>query len=306
MPFVMSGLRQFLDRAHAVTGQGTFLKLRLLANSRARQDARYRTADWARKNYPEMKRLMANHTRAGQPDAVCKVFCYWGQGFENAPAIVQACHRRMIQLHGAENVVSLHDGNLQEFVKMPSDVHENGKNNRTAFSDLLRVALLAQNGGMWVDATVFCRENLYEVLPDIRGGGYFAFSQIGRKARISSWFMYSDRNHYIPALLEKAMLIYWQQNRPVRNYFMLYDIFESLYFLDKDFRDAWNAVVPLDRKAPRQLHPLFFNDFDQQSFKAIWDGAFLHKLTYKLKSQPGSGTMLAHLLSTAADKSGRA
>jgi hypothetical protein len=300
MQFTIPKLRDVLEWGLAATRTGAFLKKRLRWNSKARLYARYQAADWTRQNYPEMKRLMAGHKQASQSDAVCKLFCYWGQGFESAPAIVQTCHKRLIELHGLDNVISLHDGNLHEFVSLPKDVHEDGKKDRTAFSDLLRFALLAQKGGIWVDATILCRLNLYDMLPEIRGGGYFVFSQIGRKARISSWFMYADKNHYIPSLLEKAMLLYWQQGRPIKNYFMLYDIFEALYFLDADFRKCWSDVVPRNRKIPRNFYPLYFNEYDPQSFKTLWEESFLHKLTYKLKSEPRAGTMLGHLLANTA------
>lgn len=76
------------------------------------------------------------------------------------PELVQMCNKRLRQLI-PDDEVELHlltEENYQEYVELPDYIIEKfqaGKMSITALSDVLRVALLAQYGGFWIDATVF-------------------------------------------------------------------------------------------------------------------------------------------------------
>ena len=87
------------------------------------------------------------------------VWVCWWQGLENAPEIVKACVSSIQRAVGEHRVVILNQDNYLQYVDMPGWIVEKfnaGIISRTQFSDCLRFALLAEYGGLWMDATVFC------------------------------------------------------------------------------------------------------------------------------------------------------
>lgn len=99
-----------------------------------------------------------------------KIWMCWWQGEENAPEIVRACIDSVRRNAGGHEVVVITDENLSEYVDIPEWVLEKvraGVMSRTNLSDLLRLSLLAEHGGMWLDATFFCSGSLksYQTSP---------------------------------------------------------------------------------------------------------------------------------------------
>ncbi|MGR6468849.1 capsular polysaccharide synthesis protein [Rhizobium sp. PAMB 3182] len=139
-----------------------------------------------------------------------------------------------------------------------------------ARSDVLRVILLYENGGVWIDATVLPRTPLDEWLNTyMEGAGFFAFDRPGPRRLISSWFLASTPKH---ALLQEwlALLIrYWSKRRV------------SLGKCPKLLRSIYNKApswgVSPTGGALLPVYPYFFLHFlfgrmleDRQDLRAIW------------------------------------
>ena len=96
-----------------------------------------------------------------------KIWMCWWQGEENAPEIVRACIDSVRRNAGGHEVIVITDENLSDYVHIPDWVLEKvraGIMSRTNLSDLLRLSLLAEHGGMWLDATFFCAGSLDEYM----------------------------------------------------------------------------------------------------------------------------------------------
>ena len=88
-----------------------------------------------------------------------KIWMCWWQGEENAPEIVRACIDSVRRNAGGHEVVVITDENLSKYVDIPEwalDKVHAGIMSRTHLSDLLRLSLLAEHGGLWLDATFYC------------------------------------------------------------------------------------------------------------------------------------------------------
>ena len=85
-------------------------------------------------------------------------FC-WLQGKENMPPIVSLCYNRLIKMAPkGRDVIFLHWKNLNQYVHIPEYIERKVKQGvitYTHFSDILRFALLAEHGGLWIDSTVY-------------------------------------------------------------------------------------------------------------------------------------------------------
>lgn len=105
------------------------------------------------------------------------LYILWFQGFDKAPDVVKWCVHSWKRYNPTWNIVLLDDTNLHEYVDVKVDN-----------SDIVRMLLL-RNGGLWVDATVFCHKPLDDWLPAYTTSGFFAFTPM------STWFMYAEKGH---------------------------------------------------------------------------------------------------------------
>lgn len=84
------------------------------------------------------------------------IWCFWWQGEENMPQIVRSCFLRIKRNN--KNVILITQSNIREFVHLSHEIYEKvsiGKISYTHLSDILRLTLLANHGGMWIDVTCF-------------------------------------------------------------------------------------------------------------------------------------------------------
>ncbi len=267
------------------------LGLKIRSNGLDRIDQRLRAIRWASKNIVAIKPVNDKETKNNEE----KIFCYWGQGFDHAPQIVHACKAQLIAHHPPEKLVFLTDATIRNYVDIPDDVIQKMASQKTAFSDLLRVALLSKHGGFWVDATCYCTTNLFSVTK-ICDSQFFAFSNMNSRARISSWFLYSARGSYVATRIYDVMLHYWKKKSQPMHYYMFHDFIESLYFLDPHFATQWDKMPRLHRLPPHKLQEAQSNLFDKVLLDKLMAQSFIHKLTYKLKpGQDLRGTIYEHI-----------
>lgn len=101
----------------------------------------------------------------------CPLWVFWYQGFEQAPPLIKAIHRQLKRCTGSHKVVSLDKSNLAQYVQFPDFIWEKVKSgviSLTHLSDLVRMSLLSEYGGYWIDSTVL----LSRPLPDYQSPYY--------------------------------------------------------------------------------------------------------------------------------------
>lgn len=91
--------------------------------------------------------------------------CWW-QGEKNMPILTRRCYENLI-LNKPEDaeVILIDKDNYNDFCDIPLWIIEmvnNGKMSITTFSDILRQSLLAQNGGFWIDSTIYVNKRIPE------------------------------------------------------------------------------------------------------------------------------------------------
>ena len=115
--------------------------------------------------YPDIieKYKTAEESTVGCQDF--KIWVFWGQGIEKMPTVVSACYKKMLENN--VNVQFIDMNNIHEFVKIPQAVYEKLEKKRitfTSFSDILRHTLLAEQGGLWIDSTVWFPNKMPDIV----------------------------------------------------------------------------------------------------------------------------------------------
>ena len=85
-----------------------------------------------------------------------RIWVFWGQGKENMPTLVAACYKQLTKHN--EGVTLITNENIKEYIDLPQTVLDKVNSGRISwayFSDIVRNTLLANYGGLWLDATVW-------------------------------------------------------------------------------------------------------------------------------------------------------
>lgn len=233
-----------------------------------------------------------------------KVWVCWLQGIEQAPALVQRCYRSLQENLPDREVILLTEDNYREYVTFPEHIEKklaSGVITRTHFSDLLRLELLINYGGTWIDATVFCSGG--QIPGYMLDSDLFLFQNLkpgadGHATVISSWFMTACTNHPILLLTRALLYRYWEKRNAMVDYFLIHDFFQLAI---ETYPEEWNRVIPFSNSTPHILLLRLFEAYDP----AIWDAAVsqtpFHKLSYKFSEEDWKkeNTFYTHLMEKA-------
>lgn len=217
-----------------------------------------------------------------------KVWVCWLQGINEAPLLVQKCYQSLLDNLLDRDIVLLTNDNYRDYVKFPKHIQEkidSGIITKTHMSDLLRLELLNNYGGTWIDATVFCSgQNIpkYMLNSDL-----FVFQDLkpgldGHCTCISSWFMTSCTNHPILLLTQSMLYDYWNKNDKMIDYFLLHDFFQLAI---ETYPKEWEKVVPFSNSTPHILLLRLFEEYNSDIWSEVKSICCFHKLTYKFDEE---------------------
>lgn len=179
------------------------------------------------------------------------IWSFWGQGRDCAPYIAEQCMRSWERRNPDWTLRVLDLKTLRRYVNIERFVDlERQSMQFASFSDLLRILLLREYGGVWVDASVFCRVPLDTWLPDVMQEGFFAFDKPSKSRMVASWFLASEPNNPLVEQWCNSALDYWSGRTAADDYFWFHKCFGSRYLAEQTFRDAWDAVPKVSALPP--------------------------------------------------------
>lgn len=192
------------------------------------------------------------------PDHLPRViWILWLQGRSNAPALVDACIASWIRHNPDWDVRVLDSHTLETFVDLPADY--GARNWRTlpapAFSDLVRLSLLREHGGVWADATTYCMRPLRSWLPGLVEEGFFAFSRPFPDREVATWFLAATHHHPIVERWSSLSASYWHDRAEYDTYFWLHERFSELAQEQSAAADAWRRVPTVYPSGPHRFLP---------------------------------------------------
>lgn len=260
-------------------------------------------------------------------DVPRKIWFLWLQGISSAPFVVQKCYESWRVHNRNWEIILLDNGNVRNYVDLPAI-----KMTDQAFSNVIRINLLAQYGGVWVDATCFCNKPLDTWIHHYIEPGFFAFDRPGPDRMISSWFMASSKNNYITKTLQSEVNAFWNANPRLKFYLnsrwrflekylpkdpqkwfnflyikifrihpyhWFHYLFEKIYLRDEKVKQQWDASPKISADIP---HSLQWAGLKTQLYSEIKNeidssAAPLYKLTWKYNpSKHSNDSILNYIL----------
>jgi hypothetical protein len=184
------------------------------------------------------------------------VWVLWYQGWEHAPWLTRfvvqswAMHNPgwTIQLVSKKNLGAFMDTTSLDDIECPA-----------ARSDLLRLRLLDQHGGVWADATLICMLPLDSwVQAAVQPTGIWMYHGHEDGLGPASWLIVSGgAPSYIMRAWRRAADEYWAGGRiSAHAYFWMDGLFLELLEHDERFASEWRRVPYLNCEARGQSHML--------------------------------------------------
>jgi hypothetical protein len=230
------------------------------------------------------------------------IWMLWLQGWDRAPRLVQACLHSWKVNNPDWTIHHLNRLNVADFIdnQEARAALDDLDQPHEACSDRLRIAILAQHGGVWVDATTYCLHPLDDWLFDVLGSGFFAFDRPGSDRMLSSWFLAVKPGNYIARTWAERTLEYWEGRKHRHHYFWFHYLFGIEYENDMNFRLVYDNTSKISAAGPHYYIPydpkLFapFTERDRHIIAGI--DAPLLKLTHRLpQAEYPAGSVAAHL-----------
>lgn len=245
------------------------------------------------------KPFVENITFTGKPEKNAegeeKIFSIWFQGEENAPALVKVCFSRLRETYGDRFIV-LDRNTIKEWVKLPDFIYEKwekGIITPAHFSDICRVALLYQNGGMWFDATDYLTEKVPQWIEESDLFIYLEGNRITPGTLIQSCFMRARKNHPLFKGLLDFIYEYWSQEDRLVHYFLLHYM---MRYLTENNPEALRLFLAMPQVNQDPTHILWHEHHKEPYSRELYDldtkDTFFQKTSFKRKSArnplPGS------------------
>lgn len=234
------------------------------------------------------KQYLLNYNQQRR-EASDKVWICWFQGLDSAPHVVKKCIASVQENLSDREIIVLTDENYRQYITFPNYIKEKirqGSISKTHLSDLLRLELLTQYGGTWIDGTVFCSSS--DIPSYMLDSNLFLFQNLkpgldGQALAISTWFMTASKPHHPLLELTKDLLyFYWQQNNTMVDYFLIHHFFQLAI---EEFPEFWSKVIPFNNSTPHILQLRLFEEYDEKIYQAIVNQTPFHKLTYKFEEE---------------------
>ena len=199
--------------------------------------------------------------RRKKDDGRRRVWTCWLQGFDKAPVMVQACQESMRRYIKDREIIQLTYENYKDYVTLPEHIvqkYERGQIPPALFADLLRLEVLIQYGGTWMDATMLCTDPELMAksswLQEIMDCDLFLFQALRkgdpRFYGISNWFITARRGSLPLMVLRDVLTEYWRDYSVTLDYYMFHDFFFTIAQL---YPEEMAAMPRRNRLGPLKL-----------------------------------------------------
>ena len=220
------------------------------------------------------------------------IWSLWLQDYKNAPEIVKRTLDIMKDYAHQEkyDFILLNKNNFQKYVNIPEYILDKLNRNLISyanFSDILRVALLAKYGGVWIDSTVFIRKNFpiyWLELPlfSLKTGKYEDYSPNVAKNRWKTFLL--SGNSALFSFTRDFFFEYFKKYDKAIDYLLIDYIFAIAYIISKDIREQIDAI-PIANRNLFKLERLLGEKYDQNMWDNLTQNTCVFKTTYKLNDK---------------------
>lgn len=182
------------------------------------------------------------------------IWTCWFEGREAAPSLVKKCLSSWERNNPGWEFRCLDATTIERYVPLRQYIDLDRQSMTAAsLSDIVRILLLHEFGGVWADATLFCNRPLDEWLPGVMEEGFFAFAAPTPDRPLASWFLSADSDNYLVSTWCRRTIEYWADRAASDDYFWFHQIFRDIRETDRVAAEAWSRVPKVSADGPHAL-----------------------------------------------------
>jgi len=217
------------------------------------------------------------------------VWVCWFQGIENAPPLVKICVNSIKKAtNHPVNIIS--NDNIPKYIAFPDYILEkynHGLITNAQYSDIVRMALLSEYGGLWIDATIFVPESIpedvffhefYTCKRDLHSDSYISDYR---------WTSFLNGCQY-GCVVQKAMcdlfFEYWKKENYLIDY-LLVDYFMEVLYRNNPTVKRLVDELPYNNSMIDYLQAILNEEYNEKEYKELVgsDDTFLFKLSWRMR-----------------------
>ena len=234
------------------------------------------------------------------------IWQFWGQGwdFEKLPEVVKISYKSVQKYNKDYKIIHLDMNNINDYLEIPKYILEKVESKKISFAhftDIIRLALLNNYGGVWIDATILLTDYLPQEYFEME---YFMFQRDDSlslenkkdwekyddfyfswddemKVRVLNSIIFAKKNNEIIKILLDMLLIFWKYNDLAPNYFFFQVLYTELienYYKEKKCKVVSDTLT-------HEMIRVWFDKFSEEKLSEITKKNNIHKLTYKIDSK---------------------
>ena len=216
-----------------------------------------------------------------------KIWVCWLQGEANMPEIVRACYKSVKANANGREVVLITNENVEKYISIPKFIKDkvnNGKMSRTHLADYIRISLLKNYGGLWIDATVLVTDkiNVDCKLP------FFSIKQKPDSIHFVSQYRWAvwilgcspQIGKILFDCLENLFKAYLNKHSLFIDFF-LFDYFFAVMYDEIPLVKQFVDNCPYNNPNAYELGNLLNKEFNEDAFLQLKKNNTFHKLSWK-------------------------
>jgi hypothetical protein len=213
------------------------------------------------------------------------IWTCWLQGENNLPEIPRICINSMRKNSGGHPVIVISLDNYTDYVQIAPHIVEKynrGQIKNCHFADILRINILAQRGGVWLDATMLCTESLNSRFFDseFHTIKLKPFGNFVSQCRWAVYCLSAYPNNKLFVLLQRMFEIYLTNERYFVDYFMFDQFISMLYDQDLEIRKMIDEV-PFSNQNIMDLAKIINKEFSKSTWLEMTKSTSLFKLNWR-------------------------
>ena len=175
-----------------------------------------------------------------------QIFILWLQGWDNAPWLQKQVAKSWEINNPEWKIIYIDFDNLKNYVSDIDYIYDETKDiTPQAKSDIIRLSLLKNHGGVWADATLLCMQPLdYWIEEAVDQYGFWmhrgaAGNHMSNREGCAVWFMISEKDNFIITEWKTKCDEYWNSRTSAHNYFWIDSLFKDKFETDEKFKRDW-------------------------------------------------------------------
>lgn len=144
-----------------------------------------------------------------------RAFSYWHDSLQLAPELLQQCHQTWRVKNPDYEFLVLSSETYQDYVapryhRLLESWRVSRNMTPQSFTDILRLLLLHENGGLWIDMSCVCvkpLDDFLHALPTIEGISLPVYRSIDSERQVDNWFISveCEQNRLLQAIIDSAI-----------------------------------------------------------------------------------------------------